>query len=57
VLIVIEGEDPDAYTKVYNKIRIPRLELLMYTANEYMEMMKVQPKTIKKVLENNVKLT
>lgn len=56
VLIVVEGEDPDAYKKVYKKIRMPRLELLMYTTNEYMEMRKKHPKTIKKLLENKIKL-
>lgn len=56
VLIVVEGEDPDAYKKVYKKIRMPRLELLMYTKNEYVEMKKKHPKTIKKLLENSVKI-
>ena len=35
---------------------MPRLELLMYTTNEYMKMRKKHPKTIKKLLENKVKL-
>ena len=52
VLVVVGEEDPDTY----KKIRMPRLELLMYTTNEYIEMKKKHPKTIEKLLEKTVKL-
>lgn len=56
VLIVVEGEDPDTYKKAYKTIRLPRLELLMYSGKEYMEMNKNHPRTMKKLLEGAIEI-
>ena len=56
VLIVVEGGDPDAYKKAYKILRMPRLELHMYTTNDYIELKKKSPATIKKLLVNSEKL-
>jgi len=56
VLVVVEREEPDTYKKIYKTIRVPRLELLLYSNKEYTIMTRQQPKTIEKLLESAVKI-
>lgn len=53
VHIIVEA-NKDTYKEVYTKIRLPRLELLMYSIGDYMEMMKKQPEAIKKTTVKNI---
>lgn len=56
VLIVVERVEPDTYRKIYRIISLPRLELLLYSSSDYLEMRMRHPGTMDKLLEGAIRI-